>query len=281
MTDLATLQRFSELYATNFVPSIGGWVQVNSDLGITTVLNAFNTLGSQSMEVFLLDPAGDLVHTQVLDPLEPWKALRLDLEELLPAQSLPFEGCLWLWCRGANGEGSIGLQAVDLDFVDRNRADGYAGGSVHLMFDFLDTLSIGPYLDLVTPRVLVERTPEGSERYQNFLGVAQIPISDTLPTNLELTLTNEAGDRMAPAIVPVAAIGSWFGSLEGVFPGLSDFLVPAGATRGYGTLNVRDADGRDNGLVAMLKVVDLVSGEMLVNHLNDRSFARPAQKEDD
>lgn len=281
MSDAATLERFSELYDDDFVPSIGGWVQVDPDLGLTTVLNAFNTLGTQTIEIFLLDQAGDPVFHEVMDPLGSYQALRLDLETIIPAESLPFEGSLWFWSKGATGEGAIGLQAVDLDFVDRSRPDGYAQGSVHLMFDFLNTLGNAPYLDLVTPRVLAEKTPEGSDRYRNYIGMAQIPISDISSPTLELTIRNEFGDSLPAATVPMPLTGSWFGSLEALFPGLSDFLIGDGETRGYGTLNVRDANNGYNGLVAMLKVVDQVSGEMMVNHLNDRSFARPAQKEDD
>ncbi len=279
MTDIATLERFGVLYGTGFVPSIGGWIQVAPNLGISTVLNAFNTLGSQTVEIFLLNQAGDPVHVQQLE-VGSYEALRLDLEDVIPPASLPFEGSLWLWAKGATDEGAIGLQAVDLDFVDRNRPDGYAAGSVHLMFDFLDTLDAGPFLDLVTPRVMAEKTPEGSDRYQNYLGLAQIPINDYGPPTLELTLSNEAGETLDAATLQIPVIGSWFGSLEALFPGLPDFLITDGARRGYGTLNVRDANDGYNGLVAMLKVVDVVSGEMLVNHLNDRSFARPAQKDE-
>ena len=279
MTDQATLERFSLLYADSYVPSIGGWVQVAPSLGLSTVLNAFNTLGTQTIELHLLDQAGDPVHSEVRE-LGSFQALRLDLETIIPANSLPFEGCIWVWCKGATSEGHLGLQAIDLDFIDRNRPDGYAAGSVHLMFDFLDTGGIPPYLDLVTPRVLAETTPEGSTRYLNYIGLAQVPISDYYPPTMELTLSNEAGDSLAAAWVPLAVSGSWFGSLESLFPGMADFLILDGETRGYGTLGVRDSLGGRNGLVAMLKVVDVLTGEMMVNHLNDRSFARPAQKED-
>ncbi len=279
MSDQATLERFNELYGLSWVPSVGGWVQVAPARGLSTVLNAFNTLGPQTLEIFLLDQAGDPVHTQVFE-LGTFQALRLDLETVLPQGALPFEGCIWVWCRGATAEGSLGLQAIDLDFIDRNRPDGYTAGSVHLMFDFLDTQGIPPYLDLVAPRILAETTPEGSPRYENYLGLAQVPISDWVAPTLELTVTNEAGQRMDPATVALPVIGSWFGSLEALFPGLRDFLTPAGESRGYGALSVRDSNGARNGLVAMLKIVDVVTGEMLVDHLNDRSFARPAQKED-
>lgn len=278
MTDQATLERFNVLNGQSYVPSIGGWVQVAPALGLSTVLNVFNTLGPQTIEIFLLDQAGDPVHTQVLE-VGTFQALRLDLETVIPASALPFEGSLWVWCKGDTNEGSIGLQSIDLDFIDRDRPDGYAAGSVHLMFDFLDTQGIPPYLDLVTPRVLVETTPEGSPRYQNYLGVAQVPISSYIEPLIELTIRNEAGATMTPVTVPLPVIGSWFGSLEALFPGLADFLTPSGGTRGYGTLGVRDYYGGRNGMVAMLKVVDVVTGEMMVNHLNDRSFARPAQKE--
>ena len=280
MSDPATLQRFSDLSSAGYVPSVGGWVQVAPALGLSTVLNAFNTLGPQTIEIFLMDQDGDPVHTQSIQ-LGSYQALRLDLETVLDAGDLPFEGSIWLWCRGANGEGSIGLQAVDLDFIDRSRPEGYAAGSVHLMFDFFDTLLIPPYLDLVTPRLLAELTPEGSDRYQNYLGLAQVPLVSDAAATLELTVSNEAGESLAAASVVLPAMGSWFGSLEALFPGLPEFLTAEGASRGYGTLNVRASTAARNGLVAMLKVVDTVSGEMLVNHLNDRAFARPALKEED
>lgn len=280
MSDPLTLQRFSELSAAGYIPSVGGWIQVAPALGLSTVLNAFNTLGPQTLEIFLMDQAGDPVHSEVRE-LGRFEALRLDLESVLAEADLPFEGSLWLWSRGAGGEGSIGLQAVDLDFVDRSRPEGYAAGSVHLMFDFFNTLQIPPYLDLVTPRLLAETTPEGSDRFQNYLGLAQVPLVSDAGATLELTVSNELGETMDPVTLSVPMLGSWFGSLEALFPGLPEFLTVGGASRGYGTLTVREITGARNGLVAMLKVVDTVSGEMLVNHLNDRAFARPALKEGD
>jgi hypothetical protein len=280
MSDPQTLARFSELSSAGYVPSIGGWVQVAPNLGLSTVLNAFNTLGPQTIELFLMDQAGDPVHTEVVT-VASFAALRLDLETIIPAASLPFEGSIWLWTRGATSEGSIGLQAVDLDFIDRARPEGYTAGSVHLMFDFLDTLQIPPYLDLVSPRLLAEKTPEGSDRFQNYLGLAQVPITDDSGSTLELTVSDQSGETMAAATLDVPMLGSWFGSLEALFGGLPEFLIGDGGSRGYGTLGVRDRDGDVNGLVGMLKVVDVVTGEMTVNHLNDRAFARPAQKDED
>ena len=60
MTDPATLERFSTLLSNDYVPSVGGWVQVDLNAGVSTVLNAFNTLGPQSVELFLIDQAGQV-----------------------------------------------------------------------------------------------------------------------------------------------------------------------------------------------------------------------------
>lgn len=281
MADLETLTRFWELYDMGYLPSIGAWVQVAPSSDLTTVLNAFNSLGEQELELFLIDPKGQTVAWHVADPLASNKTLRLDLETLVPEESLPFEGSVWVWARGSDEEGgSIGLQAIDLDFVDRTRPEGHSAGSVHVIFDFLDTLHLGPFMDYVSPRVLVDATPEGSQRYQNFLGLAHIPLDLDFPgAKLKITLTNEAGETRTADTVELSALGSWFGSLENLFPGMDEFLVRDGEERGYGVVNVREAQGRQTGLAGMLKVVDVVNGSMMVNHLNDRNFARPAMKE--
>ncbi len=281
MADIALLQRFQELYSTGYVPSVGCWVQVDPVLSLTTNMNAFNALGDQQMELYLIDQAGNSVGAPLLYSIPSGTALRLDLETVIASGDLPFEGSMWAWCKGATSEGSIGLQAIDLDFIDRTRPTGHALGSVHFMFDFLDTLGIAPYLDLVSPRLLVADTPEGGQRYQNFLGMASVPTGapSGLSSNIALTVTNEAGETVsANQIIPLELLGSWFGDLAVLFPDLPSFLNRTGEKRGYGVLNVRDADGASTGLTAMLKVVDTVHGSMLVNHLNDRSFARPAQK---
>jgi len=278
--DSVTLSAFGELDAAGYVPSIGGWVQIAPDQDLTTTLNAFNTLGAQSLEIWLINQSGYAVAHARPDPVESNHCLRVDLETLIGSADLPFEGSVWVWSKGETDEGSIGLQAIDLDFLDRSRPDGYTAGSVHLMFDFLNTLDIEPYLDLVSPRLMAERTAEGSERYMNYLGLAHVPVRELQDASLEITVTNEDGQEWVSEPISVPVLGSWFGSLEALFPGLSDFLIPAGGSRGYGAVNVRDLSGYTIGLVCMIKVVDLLTGEMSVNHLNDRSFARPAMKDE-
>lgn len=281
MADLGTLQRFGTLFGEGYLPSVGSWVQVAPLQNLTTILNAFNTLGPQSLEIFLFDPGGNLVGSPVVTTLQPGRALRIDIEDLVPLADLPFEGSIWMWAKGATSEGSIGLQAVDLDFIDRSLPAGHVLGSVHLMYDFIDTLGIPPYLDLLSPRVLVAETPEGAPRYQNFLGLAHALVtSDLSGPEIELTLSNGVGETLTsdPAI-SIAHLGSWFGDLSSVFPTIQEFLMLDGEKRGYGVINVREKNAVQKGLCAMIKVVDLVNGSMLVDHLNDRSFARPAMKE--
>ncbi|HJN76332.1 MAG TPA: hypothetical protein QGF58_20555 [Myxococcota bacterium] len=281
MADAVTLARFWQLYESGYLPSVGSWVQVAPDSDLTTVLNAFNSLGEQQLEIFLIDQSGSTVVWHVPDPLATNKTLRIDLETIIPAESLPFEGAVWVWALGDSSEGSIGLQAIDLDFVDRTRPEGHSAGSVHIVFDFINTLSMGPFMDYVSPRVLVDATPEGSQRYQNYLGVAHIPLElGTAGMELEISLTNEAGETQTADPIELESMGSWFGSLEALFPGMPEFLARDGEDRGYGTVNVREANGRTTGLAGMLKVVDVVNSSLMVNHLNDRNFARPAMKED-
>lgn len=282
MATIETLQRFGDLLQQGYLPSVGAWVQVDSALNLTTLLNAFNTLGNQSVEIFLFDQNGDEVGEIVQRTIDTNKALRIDLEDLVPAQSQPFEGSIWLWCKGDTNEGSIGLQAIDLDFIDRARPAGMVLGSVHLIFDFINTLGIGPYMDLVSPRILVDETPEGAPMYQNFLGIAHVPTTSfTLqgPT-IEVTLTNEAGEsRVASEPIALPLLGSYFGDLRQLFPDMPDFLRRAGERRGYGVVGVRETNNATAGLAGMVKVVDTVTGSLLVGHLNDRNFARPAMKD--
>ena len=284
MTDLVTLQRFVELASNGYIPSVGAWVQIDPANNLTTVLNAFNTLGDQSLELFLLNQSGYLVGAPIERTLERHKALRLDLEAVVDAANLPFEGSLWVWALGEPREGHLGLQAIDLDFVDRTRPAGHVLGSVHLIFDFINTLGIPPYLDLLSPRVLVEETPEGAQRYRNFLGLAQVPVSGDAalePARLEIRLSNEAGEtRTAEQVVQLPTLGSWFGDLNALFGDFSEFLRRDGERRGYGVVNVREKNDTTVGMAGMIKVVDTVSGEMLVDHLNDRHFARPAMKDE-
>lgn len=278
MTDIATLQRFDTLYRTRAIPSIGSWVQIDPPL--TTMLNAFNTLGPQSIELFLFDSAGERVGEPFARTIGTHQLLRVDLATLLPDASA-FEGCVWVWSRGETDEGSLGLQAIDLEFIDRDRPPGHVLGSVHLIFDFLDTLGIAPWLDLVSPRVIVGRTPEGAPAFRNYLGLAHIPFNGTSlgGADIELTVSNQRGEqrRAEPFHLPV--LGSWFGDLESVFGDLTSFLMGDDENRGYGVVNVREANGALAGMAGMIKVVDAVSGEMLVGHLNDRNFARPAMKD--
>ncbi len=281
MASNQTLLRFGELGALGYIPSIGAWVQVAGNL--TTVLNAFNTLGAQDMELFLFDSDGNDVATYAPpNKLATNSTLRLDLATLLDPSDLPFEGSVWVWALGDGDEGHIGLQAIDLDFVDTTREAGYTAGSVHIIFDFLNTGNVGPFMDLVSPRLLVDRTPEGSERYLNYLGLAHLPFDETdivgIGPELEISISNQAGEtRVATQTIRLNPLGSWFGMLESLFPDLRTFLAGSG-DRGYGSVNVQEKSGAVTGLAGMIKVVDMVTGELHVNHLNDRAFARPSQK---
>jgi len=281
MADIKTMQRFGELYREGYLPSVGSWVQVAPSQGLTTRLNAFNTLADQQVELFLFDEHGTTVHTAAYT-IATYHTLRLDLEDILPASALPFEGSLWCWCRGDTDEGSLGLQAIDLDFIDRGMPAGHVMASVHLMFDFLDTLGIAPYMDLVTPRLLVGTTPEGSPTHRNYLGLAHIllGLGDTSGCELQLSVSNESGEvRQAAQTIKLPALGSWFGDLESLFPDMASFLMRDGEPRGYGVVNVRERNDLRAGLAGMVKIVDVVSGAMLAGHLNDRHFARPAMKD--
>ncbi len=275
MPDFGTLQRFSDLLDEGYLPAVGAWVQIEGDL--TTWLNGYNTLGEQSMELFLLGQAGELVGS-AQHTLPTNRVLRLDLADLLGAGER-LEGSVWVWSKGATDEGNLGLQAIDLQFVDKGRPAGHVLGSVHLITDFQNTLGIPPWLDLVCPRLLVGRTPEGAPRYRNYLGVAQFPIGSPDPGTFEISVLNQAGEVRTAEPLTLGALASWFGDLAALFPGLDDFLMGPDGRRGYGTLGIKGEARKYAGLAGMVKVVDQQSGEMLVGHLNDRFFARPAMKE--
>ncbi len=280
MADLATLQRFGQLYNQGYLPSVGSWVQVDPGAGLTTIFNAFNTLGNQVLELFLVEPSGGTVVTYEPGPLGTNKTLRLDLEDLFDPDDLPFEGCIWVWAKGDDSQGSIGLQAIDLDFVDRSRPAGHTLGSVHLIFDFLNTLGQGPYMDYVGPRIMTAETPEGSQRYYNYLGLAHIPLDlGTSGASVVITIANEDGDTWSADPIALNSMGSWFGSLEALFPGLPDFLAREDGSGGFGVLGVQEASSRITGLCGMVKLIDVLTSSMSINHINDRNFARPAQKE--
>ncbi len=279
MPDYARMQRFQDLLVDGYLPSVGAWVQIAPGAGLTTWLNAYNTLGPQTMEVCLIDQAGFTIGEVLETTLESQKVLHTDLETLLP-EGDAFEGSVWVWSKGATPEGSIGLQAIDVQFVDRNRPAGHIMGGVHLIVDFQNTLNIPPWLDLVCPRILVDETPEGAPRYRNYVGVASVPLGSPDALALEMTLGNQAGEtRVAEEEVRLDALGSAFVDVESLFPDMADFLRVGDGKRGYGTLGVKAVDGQFTGLAGMVKVVDQVSGELLVGHLNDRFFARPAMKE--
>lgn len=281
MADIATLQRFSELYGAGYLPSVGAWVQVAPGLGLTTFINVFNTLAKQEIEYFLFNTDGNTVY-QDAHTLPTGQTLRIDLESVVPAAALPFEGSMWVWCKGDTDEGSIGLQAIDLEFVDRNMPEGHVMGGVHLIFDFLNTNGTPPYLDLVSPRLLVGETPEGGAQYQNFVGLSHVVlgISSLTGPELVLTISDESGRVIsASETITLPPLGSWFGDLQAIFPNIQTDLMRSGQKRGYGTLNVRAVDDAVVGLAGMVKIVEVESGAMLVDHLNDRNFARPAMKD--
>ncbi len=282
MADLVTMAHFDSLSARGHLPSIGAWVQVDPDRELTTVLNAFNTLGKQTTELWLLDQEGSGVANRTVT-IETNHTLRLDPETMLDPSDLPFEGSIWVWSLGAEAsEGNLGLQAIDLDFVDRARPDGYTAASVHIIFDFINTLSMGPWLELISPKVVAERTHEGSDRYLNYIGMAHIVLHTDggLPRRprLLLTLYNDQGDSRVSDPIVLEPHGSFFGALEFVFPGMHEFLA-TDSSHGQGIVEITAADGEIEGMAAMIKVVDQLSGEMMVSHLNDRNFARPALKE--
>ncbi len=97
--------------------------------------------------------------------------------------------------------------------------------------------------------------------------------------SIVITVTNEAGEDWSAEPLALNSMGSWFGSLEALFPGLPDFLAREDGSGGFGSVGVREENDRVTGLCGMVKLVDVLTSSMLVNHINDRNFARPAQKE--
>jgi hypothetical protein len=280
MANLALIGTFVTLFNDGYIPSVGSWVQVDPGNNLTTIVNFFNTLGPQEVEAYLIDTAGNPVGDPITFTMAQGEAKRVNLADHV---AQPFEGAIWVWGKGSTEEGSIGLQAIDLDFLDTSRpVGGQVLGSVHLIYDFINTLGIAPYLDLVSPRVLVDREPEGGPKYQNFLGIAHVLVEGIEQPTLRLTMQNENGEVLeAKETIWLDSLGSWFGNLEqpSLFPDLAAFLAGDG-NRGYGVVGIREVNDLTTGLCAMIKVVDNLSGSMLVDHLNDRNFARPAMKDD-
>lgn len=284
MADPIALQDVQALAGAGYQVAVGSWVEIDPAAGLTTVLNAFNMLGPQQLELRLFDAAGNRAGSSK-HTLATTETLRLDLQTIVDAGKLPFEGCLWCWGKGGTAEGNLNFQGIDLDFVDRNQPAGHVRGSVHLITDFTNTLGLGPYIDLVCPRIMVEATEEGGQRYQNFLGIAFAPTNiflgstSSATAEMVVTLRNEKGDVMsANKTLLLPPMGSWFGDLAQLFPDMAAFLTPSGQKRGYGVLNVQEKLAATIGMAGMVKVVDTMTGAMLVDHLNDRNFSRPAQK---
>jgi len=182
--------------------------------------------------------------------------------------------------KGVSGDANLGIQAMDLDFVDSTRPAGHVLGTVHVMQDFFDTLDIAPWLDLVSPRVMVGLDSDGAERWTNYLGMGHFPYASADPAKLEIRVANEAGEWLtAKSHVDVQLFGSAFVSLNALFPTLHEHLTKPGADIGYGAVNVREITaGKNIGLCAMLKVMSNETGDFMVDHLNDRHFAKPTQK---
>ena len=276
MTDWNYLQKLADLTQDGYLPTLGAWVQVAGP--VTTRLNAFNTLSSQHLVVALLDQDGDLAGPLWEGTVPAGRALRLDLATLLTKP--PFEGAVWVAAKGEDGKGDIGIQAMDLDFIATSRPAAHVLGTVHMMQDFYNTLGIAPWLDLLSPRVTIEVGPDGEALTTNFLGLAHHPIDSADGSELEIRVANEAGEWLvAKDHLKVPALGSAFLALEVLMPTLREHLVKPGATRGFGTVNVREmTPGGTVGLCAMLKVTDNETGDFRVDHLNDRHFAKPTQK---
>jgi len=284
MADPAVLNDVQALAGAGYQVAVGAWVQLAPELSLTTRLNAFNTLGQQDLTLQLFDNRGNLAGRSE-HVVKTFETLRLDLETIVDPGKLPFEGALWSWGKGQTPEGNLNFQGIDLDFINRQRPAGHVMGSVHLITDFSNTLGIGPYVDLLGPRIIMEATPEGGQRYQNFLGLAFAPTNLFLGStpnaqaNLVVTVTNQAGETMtAPQPLAIPPLGSWFGDLAFLFPGLEEFLAVPGQARGFGAIGVQEAGNALIGVAGMVKVRDTLSGELMVSHLNDRHFSRPAQK---
>ncbi len=278
MVDVLVAQKLNDLYLDGYLPSVGAWVQVAGS--VTTRLNAFNTLGEQHMFVGLLDQAGNMVGEWWEGTLPDGQALRLDLATLLPPGVTSFEGSTWMLCKGTTAPSNLGLQAIDLDFIDTSRPEGHVMGTVHVIQDFFNTLGIAPWLDLISPRVMVEIYDDDASRFTSYLGMAHFPTEGLESAVLEVRLANETGDWIeANKTVEIDFMGSAFVSVESLFPTMRDHLVAPGERLGFGALNVREItpNGRV-GLCAMLKVVNNETGDFMVNHMNDRHFAKPTQK---
>ena len=278
MVDVMAAQKLNDLTQDGYLASVGAWVQVAGP--VTTRLNAFNTLGEQHMFVGLLDQAGNMVGDWWEGTLPDRHALRLDLATLLPAGITLFEGAVWLLCKGTGAPSNLGLQAMDLDFVDTSRPKGHVMGTVHVIQDFFNTLGIAPWLDMVCPRVMVELDGDGASRWTSYLGMAHFPTQGLEPAVLQVRLANESGDWIeASKTIQIPFMGSAFVSVESLFPTMHDHLLGPGEQLGFGALNVREiTPGGHVGLCAMLKVVNNETGDFMVNHLNDRHFAKPTQK---
>ncbi len=272
------MQKIAELVQGGYLVTLGAWVQINSM--VTTRLNAFNTLSDQHLYAVLFDEKGDTVGGLWEGNLTAGRALRLDLRTLLPAGTDSFEGAIWIAARGADGTANLGIQAMDLDFIDLSRPEGHVLGTVHVMQDFFDTLDIPPFLDLLSPRVILGRDSDGADRWTNYLGMASFPIASVDPGAFEIRIANEAGDWLvADDLVSLPPFGSEFLSLNALFPDLHEHLGASGEDIGFGVLNVREtSEGKSIGLCAMLKVVSNETGDFMVDHLNDRHFAKPTQK---
>ncbi len=278
MPSWSMIEAFADLTLDGYLGTLGAWVQVSGSL--TTRLNAFNTLDEQHIYAGLFDQQGFSVGEIWEGTIPAGRALRLDLATLVPAAKLPFEGAVWVACRGADGKANLGLQAIDLDFIDQDRPDGHILGTVHLMQDFFNTLGIAPWLDLISPRLMVGHDEAGAPRWTNYLGMAHYPVAGGDPAKLEIRVANPAGQWLtAPSPIHVEVFGSAFLSLDALFPTLHEHLVAPGEAVGYGAVNVREiTPGKQIGLCAMLKIQDNQTGSLLVDHLNDRHFAKPTQK---
>ncbi len=267
--------RFGDLRRQGYQPAVGSWVQVLPSMGLSTVWDLGNFLGPQEIEVFLIDPDGLIAVEFRVDRLPAFARHRVDLGEYLPPDT-PFEGTLWVWARGLDGPALSGT-TMGLEFVDSTRPEGYCAASVHMLFDFFDTLDQPPFVDLVSPLVRVETTREGSPRFLNYLGIASLPIGSGTPDSgapeLQISLSNASGAQQLSDRIPLELFGSSFRSLESLFPGMHEFLAGT-ADRGAGTVGVREASDAVTGIGAMLKVTDVLTGELCADHLIDRWFSR-------
>ncbi len=153
-------------------------------------------------------------------------------------------------------------------------------GTVHLMQDFFNTLGLPPWLDLISPRLMVGYDEAGAPRWTNFLGLAHHPVTSGQPARVQVRVANTDGEWLdAPEPLVVPLFGSRFVSIESLIPGLDEHLGVQGTQPAFGAINVREVTPAGQiGLCAMLKVTDNETGDFLVDHLNDRHFAKPTQK---